>query len=112
MSDKQKLLVIDGYALIFRAYYAFIKTTSFTTKSGEPTGAIFGFIRMIISALNKLKPDYVVVAWDSGGKTFRKNFIQNTKQIERNTADLKVQIPYIIDSINKFDFHHSLCQIT
>lgn len=104
MSDKKKIIIIDGYALIFRAYYAFIKTTSFTTTNGEPTGAVFGFIKMVLSALNTQKPDYVVVAWDSGGKTFRNDLYKEYKANRKETPDeLKIQIPLIKEAVDKLD---------
>ncbi len=103
MADKKTLLVIDGYALIFRAYYALIRSASFTTTDGRPTSAIFGFIKMVINVLNSQKPDYVVLAWDTGEKTFRDELYPEYKANRKETPDeLKSQIPEIIKAVEKF----------
>lgn len=103
MADKKTLLIVDGYALIFRAYYALIRSASFTTTDGKPTGAIFGFIKMIINVLNSQKPDYVVLAWDTGKKTFRDELYTEYKANRKETPEeLKTQIPEIIEAVEKF----------
>lgn len=72
------IYIIDGYAFIFRAFYA---VPNLTSKTGEPIGAVFGFFKMLISLINTERPDYIVVALDTGKRTFRNdiydNFIEN-----------------------------------
>ncbi len=63
-----KLVLIDGHALAYRAYYAL--PPSLTTSKGELTNAVFGFTSMLLNVLRDEKPDYIAVAFDVG-KTFR-----------------------------------------
>ncbi len=64
----QKVLLVDGNSLIHRAFHA---TPPMTTTKGELTNAVFAFARMLFRALNTLKPDYAVVAFDRAAPTFR-----------------------------------------
>ncbi len=64
----KRLVLIDGNALLHRAYHA---TPPFTTSKGELVNAVYGFTLMLFKALNELKPDYWAVAWDEKGPTFR-----------------------------------------
>lgn len=63
-----KLVLIDGNSLFNRAFYA---TPVFTTKDGNPTNAIFGFIKLLLKIKSDLKPEYVIVAFDMKAPTFR-----------------------------------------
>ena len=65
----KKLFVIDGHALCYRAYYAFINNPLLNSK-GQNTSAIFGFARMLYKLIDDQKPDYLVVAFDPP-KSFR-----------------------------------------
>jgi DNA polymerase-1 len=67
---KKKLVLIDGNALIHRAFHAFARADLRTPK-GEPTTAVYGFAVMLLNIYTKLKPDYVAVAFDTGKPTFR-----------------------------------------
>jgi DNA polymerase-1 len=68
-SERQKLILIDGNAMIHRAYHAVPETLS--TKKGEVANATFGFTSLLIKALNEIKPDYMAVAFDPPARTFR-----------------------------------------
>jgi len=71
MPTKNKTFVIvDAMAMAYRAYFAFINRP-LTTKSGEPTSAVYGFVTQLINVLEDHKPDYIAVATDSKEKTFR-----------------------------------------
>lgn len=63
-----KLVLIDGNSLLNRAFYA---TPVFTTSSGLPTNAIFGFVKLMLKIMGDLKPEYFVVAFDMKAPTFR-----------------------------------------
>ncbi|WP_442601598.1 5'-3' exonuclease [Paenibacillus sp. KN14-4R] len=70
--NKQSVLLVDGMALLFRAFYAnsyggFIRKTS----TGLPTNAVYGFIRYFMDAINQFNPTHVVCCWDMGSSTFR-----------------------------------------
>src|SRR3989338_6730057 len=66
--EKKRLVLIDGNSLLHRAYHGYPR---FTTPAGEVVGAVYGFTSMLLSALEKLSPSYVAIAWDVGKKTFR-----------------------------------------
>ena len=84
-----KLLLIDCYSLLFRAFFS---SPPFSTKAGEPTGALYGFARMVTSLLDEHQPDYVVVAIDAPGGTFRHD-ADDSYKANRGDApgDLKIQ---------------------
>ncbi|MFD0961387.1 5'-3' exonuclease [Paenibacillus chungangensis] len=70
--EKQRLLLIDGMAILFRAYFA----TSFTgqirrTSSGIPVNGVHGFVRYFMDAVKTFNPTHVICCWDMGSKTFR-----------------------------------------
>ncbi len=89
----KKLVLIDGSSYIYRAFYALPPLTS---PKGEPTGATYGFIRMISKLMNDLNPEYIAVAFDHPGKTFRHEEFKEYKATRKETPDeLKVQIPRI-----------------
>ena len=64
----EKLFLIDAYALIYRAYYAFIKNPRINSK-GVNTSAILGFVNTINEVLTKENPTYIAVAFDPAGPT-------------------------------------------
>jgi DNA polymerase-1 len=63
-----KLLLIDGYSLLYRAFFS---SPPLNTKDGQPTGALYGFLRMVYRLLDEAQPDYLVVALDASAPTFR-----------------------------------------
>ncbi len=66
--ERKRLVLIDGNSLLHRAYHGYPR---FTSPAGEVVGAVYGFTSMLLSALEKLSPTYVAIAWDVGKKTFR-----------------------------------------
>ncbi|WP_083180106.1 5'-3' exonuclease [Paenibacillus yonginensis] len=71
-SKEETLLLVDGMALMFRAYYASAVTGYIRrTKAGLPTNAIYGFMRYFWDAVEKFGPTHVACCWDLGSKTFR-----------------------------------------
>src|SRR5579885_967694 len=67
--ERQKLILIDGHAMIHRAYHAVPEALA--TKKGEVINATFGFTSLLIKALNEIHPDYIAVAFDPPTPTFR-----------------------------------------
>ena len=67
---KKKLFLLDAYALIFRAYYAFI-SNPMTNSKGIPTSTVFGFTLVLDELLRKENPSHIAVAFDPPGPTFR-----------------------------------------
>ena len=65
-----KLFLLDAYALIYRAYYAFIKSPRINSK-GFNTSAVLGFVNTLEEVLKKENPTHIGVAFDPAGPTFR-----------------------------------------
>ncbi|MBU1000881.1 hypothetical protein KKE78_05830 [Patescibacteria group bacterium] len=64
----KRLVLVDGNALLHRAYHA---TPPFTTSKGELVNAVYGFSSMILKVISELHPEYLAIAWDKKGPTFR-----------------------------------------
>ncbi len=96
MSDTpKKLFLLDAYALIFRAYYAFIKNPRVTSK-GLNTSAIFGFLLALEEVLHKQKPTHIAVVFDTPAPTFRHEMYHEYKAHRDETPeDIKKAVPYI-----------------
>lgn len=89
----QTLLLIDGNALMHRAYHAM---PNFHTKDGVPTNALYGFLSMLFKSVTDFKPQYIIVCFDTPKPTFR-NTLSPTYQAHRPKADddFIKQIPLI-----------------
>lgn len=91
----KKLMLIDAYAMIYRAYYAFIKNPRINSK-GMNTSAIFGFINIMEDAIRREQPTHVGVAFDPKGKTFRHEAYEPYKQQREITPeDIRKSVPVI-----------------
>lgn len=92
---KKKLFIIDGHALCYRAYFAFIKNP-LVNSSGQNTSAIFGFSRMMFSLIRDQAPDYFAIAFDPPVKSFRFRLYEEYKaNRQKMPPDLKTQIDEI-----------------
>ena len=88
LSSKTKTLyVIDGYGFIFRAFYA---VPNLTAPDGTPIGAVYGFFKMLISLINTAKPTHLVVALDTGKRTFRNDLYDDFLEAKALKELLKV----------------------
>ena len=76
MDRKERIVLIDGHALLYRAFYALPPTMA--TSSGELVNATFGFTSMMLDALRAFKPAYIAVAFDKGG-SFRDELLETYK---------------------------------
>ena len=89
------LLLIDAYAMIYRAYYAFIRAPRMNSR-GENTSAIFGFVVTFEDLLKRLKPTHIAVAFDPAGPTFRHEaFEQYKAQRQETPEDIRWAVPRI-----------------
>lgn len=92
---EKKLLLIDAYAMIFRAYYAFIRAPRMNSK-GENTSAIFGFAVTLEDLIKKINPTHIGVAFDPAGGTFRHEaFEQYKAQRPETPEDIRKAVPVI-----------------
>jgi len=78
MTDTPRLLLLDGHSLAYRAFYA-LPVENFSTTTGQPTNAVFGFTSMLINALRDERPTHIGVAFDVSRKTFRSETFQEYK---------------------------------
>ncbi len=91
----KKLLLIDAYAMIFRAYYAFIRAPRMNSK-GENTSAVFGFVMTLDDLIRKIHPTHLGVAFDPAGGTFRHEaFEQYKAQRPETPEDIRKAVPVI-----------------
>ncbi|MBP1617044.1 MAG: polymerase [Bacteroidetes bacterium] len=98
-----KLFLLDAYALIYRSYYAFIKSPRVNSK-GQNTSAIFGFVNTLEELLKKENPSHIAVAFDPPGKTFRHEAYEAYKaQREATPEDIKFAVPYIKNIIEAYN---------
>ena len=97
-----KLFLLDAYALIYRAYYAFIRTPRINSK-GLNTSAVLGFCNTLNEILGKEQPTYIGVAFDHG-KTFRHEaFPEYKAQREETPEDIKLSVPIIKELLEAFN---------
>ena len=95
-----KLFLLDAYALIYRAYYAFIKNPRINSK-GMNTSAIMGFVNTINDVITREKPTYIGVAFDPAGPTFRHEIYPEYKaQREACPEDIMKSVPIIKQILN------------
>lgn len=87
--NSPKLLLVDGHSLAFRAYYAFAKSRDggLRTRSGIPTSVSYGFLKSLFEVLVAEKPDYVAIAFDLGGPTFRHEADERYKDNRAETPE-------------------------
>jgi len=97
-----KLFLLDAYALIYRAYYGFIKNPRINSK-GENTSAVLGFVNTLEEILTKENPDYIGVAFDPHGPTFRHEaFPEYKAQREETPEGIRFAVPIIKDVLKAY----------
>lgn len=103
--ETKKLFLLDAYALIFRAYYAFIRNPRVNSK-GLNTSAIFGFTNSLLEVLKKENPTHIAVAFDPSGPTFRNELFSEYKANRDATPeDIKKAVPYIKQILEAFNIN-------
>jgi len=103
MTHKKKLFLLDAYALIYRAYFAFAKNPRINSK-GLDTSAIFGFTNTIVEVIRKEKPTHIAVCFDRSKPTFRHEEFKEYKAHREPTPDgiisAKPYIDRLLDAMN------------
>lgn len=98
IGSMQKLLLIDGHAMIHRAYHAY--PPNFTDKQGNPVNAVYGFFAMLIKLLQEVQPEYMAICFDMKAPTFRQALFAGYQQGRPAiTEDLGSQITVLQDSL-------------
>lgn len=99
----QTLYLLDAYALIYRAYYALIRSPRINSK-GQNTSAVYGFVNTLNDVLTTEKPDFIGIAFDPAGGTFRHEAYPEYKaQREATPEDIKWAVPVIKDIIRAYN---------
>ncbi len=101
MDAKKRFFIMDGNAYIYRAFYAI---EGLSTSTGIPTNAVFGFTRLLLKLLFDDKPDYIAIAFDTAGPTFRhEEYAEYKADRPEMPSPLAQQLPIIrevIDALN------------
>jgi len=103
MKDKaaKRLVLLDSHAILHRAYHAL---PEFSSKKGEPTGALYGLVAMLLKIIEELRPDYIVACYDLPGATYRHDAYKNYKAQRKQTeSDLSQQIDRSRDIFKALD---------
>ncbi len=97
----KKTIIIDGYGFIFRAYHSL---PGLSNSSGEPTGAVYGFLNMLFKVINDHNPSHLAVVLDSGSKNFRHDIYPEYKSNRPEAPeDLKSQFAVLREAIEALD---------
>lgn len=98
MGNKERLVLIDGHAMLYRAFFAFPQTL--TTREGMLINAVYGFTRILLTVIETFHPEYLVVSFDVG-KTFRHEMYKEYKaHREKMPEELKAQEPLVDRVLN------------
>jgi len=99
---KKSFFIIDGSSVMYRAFHAV--PASFTTSKGMPTNAVYGFTQTLRKILNDFKPEYVAIAFDVKGPSFRHKLMAEYKAERPPMPDLlSVQVPFIKKMVAAFN---------
>ena len=102
MDERENLTIIDGKSVFYRGYYAM---GHLSLPDGTPTGGVYGFASMLIEIIEKLKPEYIAVAWDKSKTNIRsRRAIYADYKANRKPAppDFYAQIPYLMELLEAF----------
>ncbi len=103
MAEDKRLFLLDAYALIFRAYYAFIRNPRINS-AGLNTSAMFGFTNSLLDVIQKEKPSHLAVCFDFPAKTVRNEiFTEYKANRDATPEDIKISVPYIRKIIEGFN---------
>ncbi len=95
MTDAPRLLLLDGHSLAYRAFYA-LPVENFSTSTGQPTNAVYGFTSMLINVLRDERPTHIVVAFDVSRASFRREQYSEYKANRSETpTDFKGQVSLV-----------------
>lgn len=105
-ADRPRLLLVDGHSLAYRAFYA-LPVENFSTTTGQPTNAVYGFTSMLINALKAEQPTHVCVAFDVSRKTFRSERFPEYKANRSASPDeFKGQVDLLQEVLDAMDIAH------
>ena len=103
MEQTKKLFLLDAFALIYRAYFAFSRNPRLNSK-GLNTSSIFGFTNTLVEIISKENPTHLAVVFDTPSPTFRhQQFSAYKANRQEMPEDIKLSIPYIKKIIKAFN---------
>lgn len=103
---QKRLIIIDGNSLINRAFFAIQQRL--TNKDGVPTNAVYGFLNMLLKVMEDYKPDWLSVAFDMKGPTFRHHAYTDYKGTRKGMPDeLAVQLPILKEILDAMGIHRT-----
>lgn len=103
MAETKKLFLLDAYALVYRAHFAFTKTPRINSK-GINTSVPFGFTNTLLEVLTKQKPTHIGVAFDTAAKTFRDEIFKEYKATRQEMPeDIRYGVPKVKEIIRGFN---------
>jgi DNA polymerase I len=98
--QRDLLLLLDGHSLAYRAFFA-LPIENFSTTTGQPTNAVYGFTAMLINVLRDEQPTHVAVAFDRGEPTFRhEQFVEYKANRRETPADFRSQLSLIFEVLD------------
>ena len=101
--NPKKLFLLDAFALIYRAYFAFINNPR-VSSNGMDTSAIFGFVTTMLDVIEKQKPSHIAVVYDTPSPTFRHEAFKEYKANRDETPEaIKISVPYIARILEAFN---------
>jgi len=101
-SNRKRLFLIDGYAMLYRSHFAFIRNPLITSY-GLPTSALYGFSNQVLNLIKKESPDYIAAIFDTDKKTFRHELYPEYKATREKMPDeLQEQLPHLWNLLNAF----------
>jgi len=104
--NKPKLFLLDGHALAYRSYFAFINA-NLRNSEGIPTGPVLGFANTVVKLIETEKPTHIAVAWDSHGPTFRHDMDVNYKANRPpQPEDLRITIPLMKEFLENLNIQN------
>ncbi|WP_110181555.1 DNA polymerase I [Nocardioides solisilvae] len=104
--SRPRLLLLDGHSLAYRAFFA-LPVENFSTTTGQPTNAVYGFTSMLINVLRDEEPTHVGVAFDRSRQTFRLEEYAEYKAKRNKTPDeFKSQLPLIQEVLDALHVPH------
>ena len=103
MPSKERLFLLDGMALAYRAYFTFI-SRPLTNSRGENTSAIYGFTNTLIKILEEEKPEHIAVVFDTREPTFRHKMYKPYKATrEKMPEDMSAQMDKLKEVVEAFN---------
>ncbi|MGC9151013.1 MAG: DNA polymerase I [Microbacter sp.] len=100
--QQKRLFLLDAYALIYRAYYAFLKNPRYNSK-GVNTSAVLGFVNTLEEVLRREQPSHIAVVFDPSGPTFRHEaFAEYKANREASPEDIRTSVPIIKEIVDSY----------